>query len=572
MKIALAQLNPTVADIAGNTARALEMLNSASDAGADLVVFPELAVSAYPHKDLVFERGFVHACEHAADALAQHAPADLTFAIGSLVVGEHGRAHNAALVYRNGSRIATYAKRLLPTYDVFDEDRFYAHGDEPCIFECAGLRVGVCICEDLWFGRDAGSEHRYAGRQDPVHALCDTQPDGSTGAELIVSLSASPYVIGKHAKHTRILCDHARRHSVHVASVNLVGAHDEIIFDGRSSLVSPDGTTIHQCGAFAEDIVVLDVDGTKVSTHTQMDDLDELAHALPFGIHEYCAKTGHEKVIIGLSGGIDSALVAALAARALGPESVICVAMPGPYSSAHSLTDARTQANALGVQYIEAPIADAFIGIRATLDAPFDLLHQPRIGAVSPDLAEQNIQARARGLVLMTISNRIPRSLVLTTGNKSEIAVGYCTLYGDMCGGLAPISDLVKTRVWDLSRYLNEHHARLGFAYPPIPQQVIDKPPSAELAPDQTDEADLMKYADLDAIVELHIEHALDEQSIATQTGIALSEVQRIVRRIRINEYKRKQMATGLKVTGKAFGYGRRFPIAHRFKLSDNND
>lgn len=567
MNIALAQLNSTVADIVGNCDRALDMLRRAADGGADLVVFPELAIPAYPHRDLVFDRGFVSACERAADQLALRAPTQLAFAIGSLVTGDHASIHNAAIVYRDGKRIATYAKRLLPTYDVFDEDRFYTSGDSACVFDCARTRVGVCICEDLWFGKDAGNEHRYTGRTDPVADMCKAQSNGLRGAELVISLSASPYVIGKHAKHTHILADHAKRHNVYVASVNLVGAHDEVIFDGRSSLVAPTGTTIHRCAEFEEDLVVLDIPSSSVSSHAHMSDLEELAHALPLGIREYCAKTGHERVIIGLSGGIDSALVAALACRALGPTSVICVAMPGPYSSEHSLADAMAQARALGAQLIQAPIADAFHGVRSTLDAPLASLNQPRIGSVLPDLAEQNIQARARGLVLMALSNRIPRSLVLTTGNKSEIAVGYCTLYGDMCGGLAPISDLVKTRVWNLSRYLNEHHERLGFTQPPIPQRIIDKPPSAELAPNQTDEADLMKYADLDAIVELHIEHMLDEQSISQRTGVAISEVQRIVRRIRTNEYKRKQMATGLKVTGKAFGYGRRFPIAHRYTM-----
>lgn len=558
MKIALAQLNPTIGDLRGNSGLIARALDAARRGGADLVVLPELVVCGYPPRDLLGVEGFVERCAEAAHAVGSSHTGGLTAVIGTPLARGDGPVANGLLVYRDNRLVERYEKRLLPTYDVFDEDRYFEPGERAVVVEVAGVRVGLAVCEDLWRGEDAGFAGRYAGAPDPVAELA------RAGVGLLAVPSASPFVLGKHARHREILARHARSLGVPVASVNQCGGNDDLLFDGRSCVIGADGSTLAEAAAFAEDLVVLDLAGARAIGPPRIDDERLVIEALTTGVRDYLGKCGFKSACLGLSGGIDSALVATIAARALGAEAVLGAAMPGPFSSEGSVTDAYALAENLGVRCVTMPIGPGFEGHRGTLDAAFGKLGQATLGASLPDLTQENLQSRVRGALMMGVSNRTG-ALLLTTGNKSELAVGYCTLYGDMNGGLAVISDLPKGLVFRVSRYLNTHHAELGFRVAPIPESTLTKAPSAELAPGQFDSDSLPAYDVLDEIVERHVERRQSSERITAETGFDTGVVARICRLIDLNEYKRRQLAVGLKVTHAAFGPGRRMPIAQRW-------
>ena len=555
MRVALAPINPTVGDPAGN-ARLIEgAVRRASD--ADLVVLPELAVCGYPPRDLLYERGFVTACYESALELSSLSADGPTIVVGC-PVPEGDAVRNSLLVFESGRLARTYHKRLLPTYDVFDEDRYFVAGDEPCVIEVAGVRVGLAICEDLWSGEDAGEHWRYADRADPVRALVEA------GVDAIVAPSASPFVEGKHERHLALVRGHAEKHGVWVLGVNQAGANDDLIFDGHAIAFDPAGRLRSAGPRFGGDptMVELAEGGPEAVDAMGRAGPDAvLAEALAVGVRDYVRKTGFERVLIGLSGGIDSAMTCAIAANALGAKHVLGVAMPGPYSSEHSVDDARLLAEQLGMRLVMLPINEPMAGFRSVLDEAFGDVGATALGEKRPDIAEENLQSRLRGAALMAMSNRLG-ALVLTTGNKSELAVGYCTLYGDMNGALAPLADLPKMRVYELARAMNADPRAFGFERPPIPQGTIDKPPSAELAPDQRDDDTLPPYDVLDEIVTLRVEQRLEAQAIAERTGQEIELVRRLCWLIAINEYKRFQYGVALKVRPVAFGPGRRMPIA----------
>lgn len=570
MILALAQINPTIGDIAGNTRLMLEMAARAKDKHADLLVFPELAVCGYPPKDLLLADGFVAACESAVREIAQAAPAGMTIVLGTPVASPQG-LRNALVACRDGAVVATYAKRLLPTYDVFDEDRYFAPGDSPVVLEIptssASVRVGLSICEDLWKGEDAGFASRYTDQADPVPELV------RAGARVIINPSASPFLLGKGKRHRDILRRHATRHHVVVASVNQVGGNDDLLFDGHAAVFGASGSLLAAGPGFEDALIVTDLADALALSAKVISVPDPLLAAvdeklafggLVMGIRDYCRKTGFTKAVLGLSGGIDSALTVVLAAAALGPTNVLGVAMPGPYSSAHALADARESARRLGVGFTVLPIESPMVAASAALDSAFAELAQPLLGRRLPDLTEENLQSRLRGTLLMGLSNRTG-AIVLTTGNKSELAVGYCTLYGDMNGGLAVLADVSKQFVYRLSRWINANPSAAGFSTPPIPESSIDKPPSAELRPNQTDQDSLPPYDVLDRIIECIVERRMSPARVVAETGFDAATVRRIDRLIQLSEYKRKQAAIGLKITTVAFGSGRRVPIAQRW-------
>jgi NAD+ synthase (glutamine-hydrolysing) len=597
VRLALLPLNPTVGDIAGNVRLAEQAARAAAARGADLVLLPELALCGYPPKDLLAEHGFVQRCEAATAELARLVAAfapTMSMVVGTPLPAAGGACTNSLRVLRGGSVVARYDKRLLPTYDVFDEDRYFVPGTRGVVVavptQAGEVRVGLSICEDLWMGEDAGFHWRYADASDPIAELA------ALGAQVVLSASASPFVVGKAAKHLAIVRGHAVRHGVVVASVNQLGGNDELVFDGHACVVGPGGEMLgerdHWGDELAPEPLVVDVvrggavggalgaalareapraSGAQLSSDS---DASEVFACLRLGVRDYVHKTGFRKVLLGLSGGIDSALTAVIAAAALGPANVLGVAMPGPYSSEHSKSDAYALAEGLGMRRITLPLAGAFAGMVGSVDGAFATLGESKLGAQLPDLAEENLQSRIRGTMLMALSNRTG-AMVLTTGNKSELAVGYATLYGDMNGGLAVLSDLSKQWVYRLSRFVNAEvgagRALAGLAgvqRPPIPAGTIEKPPSAELRPNQTDQDSLPPYDVLDAILAMHVEQrwTADEVLAATRgrAGFDEATVQRVLRLVRIAEYKRKQAAIGLKVTTVAFGSGRRMPIAMR--------
>ena len=564
MRLALAQLNPTIGDLEANARRIADAAARAGAERADLLVVPELAICGYPPKDLLLHAGFVEACEGAARRAAADAPDAITLVIGSPRRLAGGAIGNSLLVFRGGRQIAAYDKRLLPTYDVFDEDRYFSPGADAVVIEVAGLRVGLAICEDLWKGEDAGFSSHYRAALDPVAELA------RRGAGVLVVPSASPFVLGKGRRHRDILRSHATRHGVWVAAVNQVGGNDDLVFDGHGAVYSPTGDLCAAARGFQEQILLADLGpsatpGTVPDPLLDAPDTSLLLDALTLGTRDYLAKTGFTSAVLGLSGGIDSAVTAAIAARAIGPAHVLGLAMPSRYSSSHSVEDAHDLSRRLGLRCLDIPIEHGVAAGARALDDAFDLLGQPRLGASLPDLTEENLQSRLRGLIVMGVSNRTG-AIVLTTGNKSELAVGYCTLYGDMNGGLAVLSDVPKTTVYRLAGHLNEHWRALGFATEPIPARSITKPPSAELRPDQTDQDSLPPYEILDQIVERYVERRESGRAIVEAAGIDPATVSRVLRLIDLAEYKRKQLAVGLKVTGVAFGQGRRMPIAQRWR------
>lgn len=575
MRLALAQINPTIGDIDGNAEIIRRFIDAARRQKADLVVLPELCLSGYPPKDLLLQEGFIEAVTAAARDIGEKHTAGITAVFGAPLPLDPGQPRgpiaNALVAYRDNTYVDRYDKRLLPTYDVFDEDRYFRSGARAVVIDVAGVPVGLSVCEDLWKGEDAGFASRYFGAPDPVAELV------AAGARVIINPSASPFVLGKGQKHRKILRDHAVRHGVYVAAVNQVGGNDELIFDGHAAVYDPAGRLIAAGPGFGEDVLVCDIPSGSRSTGlpTPSPDVADpllsapteqlLFHALVLGIRDYCRKTGFKSAIVGLSGGIDSALVGTLAAAALGPTNVLGLAMPGKYSSDHSRRDAYELARRLGMPCQTIPIDPPFDGFRGVLDAAFKERHGRTLGASLPDITEENLQSRIRGTILMGVSNR-SGSIVLTTGNKSELAVGYCTLYGDMNGGLAVLSDVSKMQVYALSRWINANHHACGFDRPPIPEPSITKAPSAELRPNQTDQDSLPPYDVLDQIIERYIERHESPAHIAAQTGIDAATIARTIRMIDNSEYKRKQLATGLKVTTVAFGFGRRFPIAQGWK------
>jgi len=555
MRIALAPINPTVGDLAGNIALIEDAVRQGGD--VDLVVLPELAVCGYPPRDLLHECGFVETCHERAMDLAPLSAGGPVIVVGCPVQDGDG-VRNALLVFRDGELANTYFKRLLPTYDVFDEDRYFVAGDNTCVIDIGNERVGLAICEDLWMGQDAGEHWRYACRADPVEALA------KAGASVIVAPSASPFVEGKHERHAALVSGRARRHGVWVLAVNQAGANDDLIFDGHAIAFDPKGELRAAGPRFGTGPTLIDlaVEGTIASDPMINAGTDvALGEALALGVRDYLRKTGFNRVLIGLSGGIDSAVTCAIAAMAIGAENVVGVAMPGPYSSDHALDDARLLADNIGVRLVTLPIAEPMVGFRGVLDGAFSEVGRSKLGAQRPDITEENLQSRLRGTAIMALSNRLG-ALVLTTGNKTELAVGYCTLYGDMNGALAPLADLPKLRVYELARAINCNPAAFDFGKPPIPVHTIEKPPSAELAPDQRDDDTLPPYELLDRIVELRVVERLRADQIAAETGCEAEVAWRMCRLIAINEHKRWQYGVALKVTPVAFGPGRRMPIA----------
>jgi NAD+ synthase (glutamine-hydrolysing) len=541
VKIALGQINPTVGDFQGNSAKMIRFADLAQKAGAGLILFPELSVCGYPPRDLVEQASFV---AHNREAVEQIAAATkgITVICG-LVTPAHAETGksvmNSAAVLKDGRLAFLQSKMLLPTYDVFDEVRNFAPAPSQSPFPFCGKQMALTICEDAWNDKRFWNKRLYTF--DPVEALI------KLGGNFVLNISASPFWLGKREFRREMLASIARAHRVPVAMVNQVGGNDSLVFDGSSLVLGPSGQVIAQGKSFAEDLVYFDSDRLTGDIHEQMEGEEASAFAaLVLGTRDYVSKCGFGKVIVGLSGGIDSALTAVIAAEAVGPENVIGVGMPGPYSSQGSIDDARSLAQNLDIRFELLPIHDVFQSYEKTLHDIF--------AGYPQDVTEENIQSRARGTLLMALSNKIG-AIVLSTGNKSELGVGYCTLYGDMVGGLAVISDVPKTMVYRLSYYVNSRH-------PVIPQASLEKPPSAELRPNQKDSDALPPYEVLDAILEDYVEEAHTAERIAADRGFDVTLVQRVIRMVERAEYKRQQAAPGLKISPKAFGYGRRFPIA----------
>ncbi len=556
MRIALAQINPTVGDVAGNTAKIVDFVERARQQHAELVVLPELSVVGYPPKDLLLKPALVERAERAVDEIAGHCQG-ITAIVGYPMKSRkgHGRPlHNAAAVCRDGEVIDRRLKSLLPTYDVFDEHRYFEPGKQTDVCDLNGTRLGISVCEDLWGAAEHFDRNLY--HDNPIDRLADA------GAQLFINCSASPYVVGKHAKRLDIVRRLAKDHGLPIVFVNQVGANDELIFDGNSCVAAADGAIIAHAAAFEEDLVLVDVPAVGASAiGNRQSAIESVYGALVLGLRDYARKCGFKSIVLGLSGGIDSAVCAAIAAAAIGGEHVTGIGMPSRYSSEGSKSDAQQLAENLGLTYHEIPIETAHAAMEQTLAPYFE--------GTTPGIAEENVQARLRGLILMSFSNKFG-SLLITTGNKSELAVGYCTLYGDMAGGLAVLSDVPKTMVYDLARWMNTDacplYQHVGGA--PIPDASITKPPSAELRPDQKDTDSLPEYAVLDEIVDRYVEREQSARQIITETGFDAALVDRFVRLIDRNEYKRKQAPPGLKITGRAFGFGRRVPIAQGFDPS----
>jgi NAD+ synthase (glutamine-hydrolysing) len=552
MLLGLAQLNTTVGDLAGNRRKILDAYAALVAQGAELVAFPELAVCGYPPRDLLFKRRFVPDVESSLAEIAA-AVGDVPALVGFVETNTSGQGrpfYNAAAFCHRGEIVLVARKCLLPTYDVFDEDRYFEPAAAPRTIAFAGKKIGITICEDIWTHPTIATRRLYHGL-DPVKLLA------TEGCDLMVNLSASPWHHGKGHLRQTLVTDAARALGCPVAYVNAIGGNDELIFDGRSLVADAQGRVCAQLAAFSEELRLVDT-GFQPSTfnfqpHSDDSPADIFA-ALVLGLRDYAGKSGFKNALVALSGGIDSAVVGVIAAAAFGPKNVIGVSLPSTISSQHSRDDARALAENLGFRFETIAIADAVAACEAAL-APIFTGH-PR------DVTEENIQARMRGVLMMALSNKFG-ALLLTTGNKSEVAVGYCTLYGDMAGGLAVISDVFKTQVYALARWINDEARRDG-RRPPIPQSSIDKPPSAELRPDQTDQDSLPPYDLLDTILRGYVEEGLSRRDLVAQ-GFAEAVVNDVVRKVDLNEYKRKQAAPGLRITPLAFGIGRRIPIVQKY-------
>ena len=543
MKIGLCQLNPTIGDFAGNAEKIAAAYRECVALGADLVVTPELSICGYPPRDLIYRSKFVPRSLAVLGELATQTDAvPLLAGYVDFSAGGPGPRHiNAAAMLQHGRVVRTFQKCLLPTYDVFDEARYFQPAEEVGWFDHDGRRIGVTICEDIWT-EDYLPTKLYV--KNPPAALA------AAGADLIVNLSASPFHAGKPRERLAMLSGVARSTGCPIVYCNAVGGNDQLVFDGHSLAVAADGAPLARLAGFREEVRVVDLAGPAADDEKSWSacEAEEIFHALTLGVRDYLGKCGFRSAVIGLSGGIDSALTAAVAAAALGPENVVGVTMPTVFSSGGSVSDSVALAENLGITCHEVPIQTIFETVKEQTRPVFD--GRPE------DVTEENMQSRIRGLILMSMSNKLGH-LLLTTGNKSELAVGYCTIYGDMCGGLAVISDLPKTTVYEVSRWLNREREI-------IPWATIDKAPSAELRPDQKDQDSLPPYDILDAILERYVERHWSTDEIVAD-GYEADTVRWVARAVDINEWKRQQAAPGIRVTTKAFGMGRRFPIAQRY-------
>jgi NAD+ synthase (glutamine-hydrolysing) len=544
MRIGLAQINTIVGDLAGNSRRIIDAYRSLVAQGAELVLFPELAVCGYPPRDLLFRKRFISDVEQATGELARQigaVPAVIGYTEPN-PTGTGRSAFNAAAFCHEGQILVSARKCLLPTYDVFDDDRYFEPALEPTVVEFGGHRIGLTICEDIWTHEIIQTRRFYD--LDPVKVLSTRRLD------VMLNLSASPWHSTKENLRLTLVQDAARACGCPVAYCNSVGGNDELVFDGRTMVSDAGGRLIAGLAAFREELRVVDTGNTVpvIAPSFAQDEMRDLFDALVLGVRDYAQKTGFKKALLGLSGGIDSALTAVIAAEALGPSNVIGVSLPSVISSQHSKDDAAAVAHHLGLVYHTLSIAEVVAAAEQSLAPVF--AGRPR------DIAEENIQARARGLLLMAISNKFG-ALLLTTGNKSELAVGYCTLYGDMCGGLAVISDVFKMQVYALARWINREREI-------IPCSSLDKPPSAELRPNQTDQDSLPPYEVLDAILKGYVEEGLARADLVA-AGFDQAVVSDVIRKVDLNEYKRKQAAPGLKITPLAFGVGRRIPIVQKY-------
>lgn len=543
MKIGIAQINAVIGDFPGNVKRILAAYRECLEAGAELVITPELSLAGYPPRDLVFKSHFVPKCLQALDHLAGEIR-EIPLLVGYV---DHSTAEkpgkpfrNAAAWLENGEIRHRIWKTLLPTYDVFDERRYFEPGEscEPILWN--GHRIGVTICEDIWT-EDYLQRPLYD--RDPAEELT------AKGIDILLNLSASPFHVGKAASRRKMLGAVARETQVPVIYCNAIGGQDQLVFDGYSVVVRANGETAAQLPGFREATLVIDpFSSEKADPITDEPAPEQLYNALVLGLRDYATKCGFSSACLGLSGGIDSAITAVIAADALGPENVHGLTMPSPYSSGGSIDDSKALAENLGIRCDTVPISDIYHAAKVTL--------KPLFEGKPEDVTEENIQARIRGMLLMALSNK-DGHLLLTTGNKSELAVGYCTIYGDMCGGLAVISDLPKTRVYEVCQWINRDREI-------IPWNTIEKPPSAELRPDQKDQDTLPPYDILDAILEQYVEKHLSTDEIIA-AGFDETTVRWIQRRVDLNEWKRQQAAPGLRVTSKAFGIGRRMPVVQRF-------
>jgi NAD+ synthase (glutamine-hydrolysing) len=542
MKVFIGQINPTVGALAANSRRILEVYREGVDAGAGIVLVTELALTGYPPRDLVDRPAFIRANLEARDAIAKESgPVPLVFGCIEPNPGGFGkRLRNMAVVAMDGTIIFRQQKTLLPTYDVFDELRYFEPAESVSILELNGRRIGLAICEDFWFEERVGEARLY--RHNPIEPLV------AQGAEVLLNISASPFDVGKKQTRLELFRQIARRFSIPLVYVNQVGANDELIFDGSSLAIGAGGEILAHAPQFAEYTRLVDLEASTAVEVVPLGREEELAGALTLGLRDYLAKCGIERVVLGLSGGIDSAVCAALAVEAIGPEKVTGLAMPSRFSSEGSVTDARALATNLGIELHLVPIEPLHARYREALEGLF--------GEQECGVTDENVQARIRGNLVMAWANQ-NGAMALTTGNKSELAVGYCTLYGDMAGGLALIGDVYKTGVYELARWMNR-------AREVIPDSSITKPPSAELRPDQTDQDSLPPYEVLDPILRLYIEEWLEVEEIVAR-GFERPTVERVVRMVDGSEFKRRQAPPVLRVSTKAFGPGRQMPIAQRW-------
>jgi NAD+ synthase (glutamine-hydrolysing) len=555
MHLGLAQINTTVGDLSGNCRRIIEAYRTLVERGAELVLFPELVVSGYPPRDLLFKQRFVADVESTLAEIAA-AVGEVPALVGFVETNTSGQGRpffNAAAWCEQAEVRLIARKCLLPTYDVFDEDRYFEPASEPRTIDFAGKRIGITICEDIWTHPMIATRRLYNGL-DPVRQLADRRCD------LVLNLSASPWHFGKGDLRETLVTNAAKLLGCPVVYCNAVGGNDELIFDGRSLAAAADGRVVAGFAAFQEELRVVTVgaahlpeEGAIAPSYAQAD-MKDVFDALVLGLRDYAAKSGFKRSLVALSGGIDSAVVGVLAAAAFGPENVTGVSLPSAISSNHSRDDARELARNLGIAFHTIAIAEVVAATESVLS--------PVFAGRARDVTEENIQARVRGVLMMALSNKFG-SLLLTTGNKSEVAVGYCTLYGDMCGGLAVISDVFKTQVYALARWINDDAQRAGRT-PPIPRNSIEKPPSAELRPGQTDQDSLPPYDLLDALLRGYVEEGLSRRDLVAR-GFVEAVVNDVARKVDLNEYKRKQAAPGLKITPLAFGIGRRIPIVQKY-------
>lgn len=533
LKIALAQINPTVGDLLGNSQKIGQMIERAVKQKADAVVFPELALCGYPPEDLLLKNHFIDNNIKALQAIAKKTHG-VTAIVGFVDSDGTGKIYNAAAVLADGAIKTVYYKRELPNYGVFDEKRYFTPGGHNGIVDIQGIKVGINICEDIWVD---GSVHKSQAK---------------SGAKVLINMSSSPYEVGKLKRREDLLIGRAKEHKAHVIYVNVVGGQDELVFDGASMVAAPDGALLHRSKQFEEDFCVVPLSGGKPApVQAPLDEDAEIYQALVTGTRDYVVKNGFSKVVLGLSGGIDSALVAVLAVDALGKDNVVAVSMPSQFNSKGTKSDARAIAKNLGIEFMEIPIKGVF--------KQYMKLLRPWFAAAPANMAEENMQARIRGTILMAFANKFGW-ITLTTGNKSEMAVGYCTLYGDMNGGFAPLKDILKTKVYTLSRWRNGQGPNAV-----IPKTVLMRAPSAELRPEQTDEESLGAYEDLDQVLSAYVERHEGIEQIAGDK-LTPAYVKKTIKLVDINEYKRRQAPPGVKITARAFGKDWRLPITNRYR------